>query len=183
MFLTSTTCDRSLSSDGGYDLDYSFEDTSNVEKYPIGIAACDFERVLVCYRGMPSLFTGARYYSLLGAFGTIFCAKGGREDQNIAWKTHAHQAAFYWPHFLLFSYSQIEVRNICTGTFIQMIDGIGTDIRCISSCPAWLSDAEEKTGIICVGKDVPGLEDLASLSSGSGIKTFEISQLLPAGTL
>ncbi|KAJ6497677.1 hypothetical protein C8R45DRAFT_135696 [Mycena sanguinolenta] len=112
---------------------------------PIGIHPCDDEKYLVCYP----------------AFGAFLNYEHGELDR-VHWKVSAHQVAFYWPYVLLFSRDQIEVRNICTGTFIQMIGDLGTDLRCIWDNPQHLADT---SGVICVSGD------------STGIRMFEIQPI------
>ncbi|KAH8790442.1 hypothetical protein DL96DRAFT_753690 [Flagelloscypha sp. PMI_526] len=79
--------------------------TGSTKDYPLGIAACDPEKALICYR----------------TFGAFINFKG-KEDHQVKWRIPAHQAAFAWPYVLLFSHDKIEVRNISTGTYIQTIE-------------------------------------------------------------
>ncbi|KAJ6557647.1 kinase-like domain-containing protein [Mycena capillaripes] len=131
---------------------------------PIGITASDAERYLICY-------------PTFGAF------VNRDEEDRVYWKVPVHQVAFHWPYALLFSDDQIEVRNICTGTLIQMLRDFGTDLRCLWNSPPFLDD---QSGIICVSNDSNGARMLeiqpipvapaqvSAASSSSGSSGFEL---------
>ncbi|KAJ7762661.1 citron-like protein [Mycena metata] len=105
---------------------------------PIGITACDDERYLICYPTFGA-FVNRR---------SNFLSSG--EEDRVQWIVPAQTVAFHWPYALLFSHEQIEVRNVCTGTLIQVMGGVGTNLRCIWSNPLRLEDG---SGIVCISDD------------------------------
>ncbi|KAJ7027423.1 hypothetical protein C8F04DRAFT_1189551 [Mycena alexandri] len=118
---------------------------------PIGITACDDERYLICY-------------PTFGAF------VNGEEEDRVQWIVPAHTVAFHWPHVLLFSQEQIEVRNLCTGTLIQMVGGVGTNLRCIWSNPLHPEDA---SGIVIAEPPAVQLSAVSDRRASLGVKAPE----------
>lgn len=150
---------------------------------PIGVAQCEIEKYLVCYPGLFLVLHTTRRVADKGSieFGAFVHPRRGfldeeEDDERVTWNFPATQAVFQWPYALLFSHSRIEIRHICTGSLIQIIEGIGTGLRCIWSSPI------DQTGVFCVANDVPAgvLPSHQSNFGGSGCKMFEITSLFPA---